>query len=81
MGQLLIIYLSRLRRTVALAVGMTVALGGRGARVEPAPPRPPEPGDTAQGITAAGAIGFAAYQTDRIRIAPTLGGITGSYQW
>jgi hypothetical protein len=33
------------------------------------------------GITAAGSIGFAAYQIDRIRIAPTIGGITGSYQW
>lgn len=33
------------------------------------------------GIAAAAAIGFAAYEVDRVRLAPTLGGVVGSFQW
>jgi hypothetical protein len=33
------------------------------------------------GVTAAATIGFAAYETDRVTIQPTVGGLLGSFQW
>jgi hypothetical protein len=33
------------------------------------------------GVALAGAIGFAAYETHRVRITPTIGGFAASYQW
>jgi hypothetical protein len=33
------------------------------------------------GVRAAATIGFAAYETDRVTIKPTIGGLLGSFQW
>jgi len=33
------------------------------------------------GVAAAGAIGFAAYEVDRVSLAPTIGGFVGTFRW
>ena len=33
------------------------------------------------GVAAAGALSFATFEVGRVRVAPTLAGVTGSYQW
>lgn len=35
----------------------------------------------AAGVVAAGTIGFAAFEVDRVSLAPTIGGFVGRYQW
>jgi hypothetical protein len=33
------------------------------------------------GVAAVGALSFATFEMGRVRVAPTLAGVTGSYQW